>query len=76
MMDGKIEAVEFIIEENIAGLTDTPLAKVKRIKNSLIACIVREGNVIIPSGNDIISKGDRVIVLVTGSIKNIKDILD
>ena len=76
MMDGKIEAVEFIIKENIAGLTDTPLAKVKRIKNSLIACIVREGNVIIPSGNDIISKGDRVIVLVTGSIKNIKDILD
>ena len=76
MMDGKIEAVEFIIKENISGLTDTPLSKVKRIKNSLIACIVRGKTIIIPSGNDVISKGDRVIVLVTGSIKNIKDILD
>lgn len=76
MMDGGIEAVEFIIKESIDGVTDVPLSSIKRIKNSLIACIVREGNVIIPSGNDVISKGDRVIVLVTGSIKNIKDILD
>jgi hypothetical protein len=76
MMDGGIEAVEFIIKENIEGVTDVPLSSIKRIKNSLIACIVRDGNVIIPSGSDVISKGDRVIVLVTGSIKNIKDILD
>lgn len=76
MMDGEIEAVEFIIKEKIDGLTDTPLMKIKRIKNSLIACIVRGENVIIPSGHDLIEKGDRVIVLVTGSIKNIKDILD
>lgn len=76
MMDGEIEAVEFIIKEKIDGLTDTPLMKIKRIKNSLIACIVRGENVIIPSGHDVIEKGDRVIVLVTGSIKNIKDILD
>ena len=76
MMDGSIEALEFIIKESIEGLTDVPLAQVNKIKNSLIACIVRGDNVIIPSGNDVISKGDRVIVLVTGSIKNIKDILD
>ncbi|MBE6536415.1 MAG: Trk system potassium transporter TrkA [Ruminococcaceae bacterium] len=76
MMDGKIEAVEFIIKESIEGLTDIPLMRLNKIKNSLIACIVREENVIIPSGSDVISKGDRVIVLVTGSIKNIKDILD
>lgn len=76
MMDGKIEAVEFIIKESIEGLTDIPLSRVKRIKSSLIACIVRGESIIIPSGSDVISKGDRVIVLVTGSIKNIKDILD
>ena len=61
--------------EKIDGLTEIPLSKMQRIKNSLITCIVRDNNVIIPSGNDVIEKGDRVIVLVTGSIKNIKDIL-
>ena len=76
MMDEKIEAVEFIIKENIDGLTDIPLMNVKKIKNSLIACIVRRESIIIPSGHDVIMKGDRVIVLVTGSIKNIKDVLD
>ena len=76
MMGGKIEALEFIIKESIDELTDIPLSKVKRIKSSLIACIVRGENIIIPSGNDVITKGDRVIVLVTGSIKNIKDILN
>lgn len=75
MMGGKIEALEFIINEKIDGLTEIPLSKMQRIKNSLITCIVRDNNVIIPSGNDVIEKGDRVIVLVTGSIKNIKDIL-
>ena len=76
MMDGGIEAAEFMINETIDGLTDIPLSSIKRIKNSLIACIVRGESVIIPSGNDVITKGDRVIVLVTGSITNIKDILD
>lgn len=76
MMDGKIEAMEFIIKESIDGLTDIPLARVHKIKNSLIACIVRGENIIIPSGHDVIEKGDRVIVLVTGSITNIKDILE
>ncbi len=76
IMDGKIEALEFIIKESIDGFTDIPLAKIKRIKNSLIACIVREDNIIIPSGNDIIKTGDRVIVMVSGAnLHNIKDIL-
>lgn len=76
MMNGKIEALEFIIKENIEGLTGIPIAEIKRIKNSLLACIVRDGSIIIPSGSDTINVGDRIIVLVTGSIKNIKDILD
>ena len=75
MLDGKIEALEFVIKEKIEGLTSIPIANIKRINNSLLACIVREENIIIPSGSDTIEIGDRVIVLVTGSIKNIKDIL-
>ena len=76
LLDGKIEALEFNIKEKIEGLTDTPISRIKRIPNSLIACIAREAEIIIPSGNDMIKTGDRVIVLVTGSINNIKDILD
>lgn len=75
MMDGKIEAFEFIIKEQIDGLTDRPISKVKRTKSSLIAVIVRGEAIIIPSGNDVIQVGDRLIVLVTGSINNVKDIL-
>ncbi len=75
VLDGKIEAFEFIINESIEGLTDRPLSKVKRTKSSLIAVIVRGDEIIIPSGNDVITKGDRLIVLVTGSINNVKDIL-
>lgn len=76
LLDGKIEALEFNIKENIEGLTDKPIAQIKRIQNSLIACIARGSEIIIPSGNDTIKRGDRVIVLVTGSINSIKDILD
>lgn len=76
MMDGKIEAVEFVIKESIEGLTDIPISQIQRIKNSLLACIVRGEQIIIPSGNDVIQTNDRIIILVTGSIKNIKDILN
>ena len=76
LLDGKIEALEFHIKEKIEGLTDTPLSQIKRIPNSLIACIARKNDIIIPSGNDVIKTGDRVIILVTGSINSIKDVLD
>lgn len=75
VLEGNIEALEFIIKERIDGLTEIPISKIKRIPNSLIACIMRNEEIIIPSGNDEIKTGDRVIVLVTGSINNIKDIL-
>lgn len=76
VMDGKIEALEFMVKEKIDGLTDIPLLNLKRINNSLIACIVRDDAVIIPSGNDEIRTNDRVIVLTTGvKLNNIKDIL-
>ena len=76
VMDGKIEALEFIIKERIAGLTDIPLQDVKRIKNSLVACIVRDESIIIPTGSDEIYIGDKVIVLTAGTkLNSIKEIL-
>lgn len=76
LLDGKIEALEFNITESIDGLTDVPISKIKRIKSSLIACIARGAEIIIPTGIDKIKVGDRVIVLATGSINSIKDILN
>jgi trk system potassium uptake protein TrkA len=77
MMDGKIEAVEFKVKENIDGLCGVPLSKIRRIKNSLIAVIMRQNKIIIPSGDDKIMVSDRVIILTTGTkLNNIKDILD
>lgn len=76
VMDGKIEALEFIVKESIDGLTDTPLVNINRIKNSLLACIVRDESIIIPTGSDEIKVGDRVIVLTAGTkLNSIKEIL-
>lgn len=77
VMDEKLEALEFMIKEKIEGLTDIPLSEIKRIKNSLIACIMRDDKIIIPSGSDKIQVLDRVIIMTEGkTLNNIKDILD
>lgn len=76
ILDGKAEALEFRIKENspIAGV---PIEKLSLKDNILIACINRNGNVIIPRGRDIIEPGDTVIV-VTGRLgfTDIADILE
>ena len=67
MMDGKIEAAEFKIKEQIEGLTEIPIFELKRKKNCLLACIVRRNDIII---------GDRIIVLTAAKkLTNVKDIL-
>ncbi len=71
----RAEAIEFKIQEGspVVGIQikDLPLKK-----NMLIACITREGSVIIPSGSDTIAVGDRVVVVTMESgFKDIADIL-
>lgn len=76
LMDDRVEALEFIIKENIDGLTDIPLKELKLRGGVLIACIVHGDNVVIPSGNDAIHRGDTVIVVTTAAqIKGIGEIL-
>jgi trk system potassium uptake protein TrkA len=44
--------------------------------NLLIACINRNGRIIIPGGNDVIMPGDTVMVVTTNTgFDNIQDIL-
>ena len=73
--DNKVEAVEFRVNEKSA-VTGTMLKdlKPKMKKDTLIASINREGQILIPSGVDTIEVGDTVMVVTTHSGFN--DILD
>ncbi len=62
LMDGKAEAVEFVVTEP-SFVTDQPLKTLPIRKNTLIAGIVRNRTSIIPGGDDMILPGDRVVVI-------------
>lgn len=75
LFDNRVEAIEFKIERN-SGVTDIPLKQMKLKDNLLVACINREGTILIPGGNDEILVGDSVIIVTTHTgFKNIQDIL-
>ena len=76
IMEGRVEALEFSVKDDIEGITGIPLKQLSARKGVLIACIVRSEKVIIPSGDDKIRVGDTVIVIATsGQMNNIKDIV-
>ena len=75
ILDGKAEALEFKIEE-ASKVSDKALVSLNLKKNILVACINRNGNIIIPRGKDMIKAGDTVIVVTTNTgFKDISDIL-
>ena len=75
-MGGRVEALEFLVKDEIEGITDIPLKELRPRSGVLVACIVRRDRVIIPSGNDVIQKGDTVIVVTTGGqLKGIREIV-
>ena len=74
--DGKAEALEFYIKEP-SEVTDIPLQDLKIRKNILICGINREGQIIIPGGQDVLQVGDTVVVVLTHArLHDIKDILE
>lgn len=71
----RAEAIEFKIQQG-SDIVGIPLKDLPLKKNLLIACITREGRVIIPSGNDTIEVGDRVVVVTMESgFKDISNVL-
>lgn len=62
MMDGKAEALEFIAEAS-ANYIHVPLKDLTVTRDALIAVIVRDGQVMVPFGNDVIEAGDHVVVI-------------
>ncbi len=76
LMDNHFEALEFVIKENVEGVTGIPLKQLKIRSDVLLATIVHKDKIIIPSGNDKMESGDTVILITKGNkIDNIKDIL-
>ncbi len=63
IMDGKAEAIEFKVGAD-SPVTDIPIKDLPIKSGILIAGIIRPGKkAVIPTGDDIIKDGDRVIVL-------------
>ena len=77
IVDETVEALEFSVTESDAPFIGVPLKDLKLKSGVLLAGIVREsGQIIIPSGNDAIHRGDDVIVVTTDtSLRDIRDIL-
>ena len=77
IMDGKAEALEFSVKGE-AKFLNLPLYRLKLKKNVLIAAIIRARRVIIPSGADVMQKGDTVIVVTEAdrAIRDLKDIFE
>ncbi len=75
LMDGKAEALEFIVgsESSMLGVT---LRDLTFKPNILIAGIIRNRQAIIPGGDDVILPGDRVVVLAADrKLRELSDIL-
>ncbi len=75
IIERKVEATEFIVKDN-APLINIPLWQLTFKENVLVASIFRNGNAIIPHGNDVILPGDAVVVVTkTVGLSDIADVL-
>ena len=73
IVPGQVEAAEYTVGEG-SPVTDIPLMKMQKKPDILIAAIIRGGKVLIPRGSDVISAGDRVVVV--SRTKTMDDIAD
>lgn len=75
LLDGRVEALEFIIKAETA-YTGIPLKDLELKANNIIACIARGRKIIIPNGEDTLQVGDSVILItMTKQIRDLEDIL-
>ena len=75
IIQDEVEALEFVVKDNspIAGI---PLYQLKFKNDVLIASIFRNGEVIVPRGNDVIQPGDAVIIVTKQlGLHDLSDIL-
>lgn len=76
ILDNRAEALEFSIKQG-SKVVGIPLKNLKLQKELLICCINRQGNIIIPRGQDSIEAGDTVVVVsAQKGLKDVEDILE
>ncbi len=75
LMDGSVEALEFSVQQDFEFI-NIPLREMKLKENILLAGILRGRNTIIPSGDDLILPGDKVVVLASKTrLQDLSDII-
>lgn len=76
LMNGNAEALEFAVNGE-SKIIKIPFKELPRKSNILIAGIIRGRKTIIPSGDDMIMPGDRVVVISGGGrLNDLSDIVD
>lgn len=73
LVNNRVEALEFAATKQ-ENFYNKPLRELNIKKDCLIACIIRQNQVIIPNGNSEIHLGDNVVVVTTH--KNFDDLND
>ncbi|MCM1244625.1 MAG: Trk system potassium transporter TrkA [Roseburia sp.] len=75
ILDDKAEALEFVVKEN-SELPGVPLEELQIKENTLVACIIRGRDIIIPRGKDEMQVGDSVVIVTTTlGLKDIRDVI-
>lgn len=76
LANNKVEALEFTVDEE-SKVVDTPIMNIPLKSNLLICCILRKNRVLIPSGQDKIQAGDRIVIVSKERrLNRLEDILD
>ena len=75
VMDDKVEVLEFLVKEN-RDFTGVTFKELSLKPNTLVAGIVRDRKIIIPSGEDMMLQGDKVIIFAANQrINDLSDII-
>ncbi|HEY8445137.1 MAG TPA: Trk system potassium transporter TrkA [Bacilli bacterium] len=75
LVNNQVEATEFYIPQ-ATDFTNIPFKDLQTKKNVLIACIIRNKAIIIPSGEDCLQPFDSVVVVSTDKIRSLEDIME
>lgn len=74
ILNGKAEVLSFAIKKD-SPIINKPLSVIKRIDNTIICSIIRDGNALTPGGDDVIKLNDIVLVATSHlGLKSIEDI--
>jgi len=75
LMDGSVEALEFNVQSDFK-VQHIPLKEMKLKNDVLIAGIIRKRKAFVPTGDDEIVAGDKIIVIAKSGDQKMNDLAD